>query len=179
MLSDTPENRELLYEKLGGGVTHFTSWEYAEALLAAWDENAALKAEVERVQKERGIPLPHDPEYKHLGELYRLTLNAHQVINDLCQGRRKWGMSIPARPDHDPDIVISNALIALECALTDSVRQRKNLGRIISHLISPAEDIDCSRGGTVELFLRCSDIEEARAALAEIEGGDGDASAHS
>lgn len=35
---------------------------------------------------------------------------AHQMINDLCHQRRSWVMSIPARPDYDPDLVIGKAL---------------------------------------------------------------------
>lgn len=35
---------------------------------------------------------------------------AMQMVNDLCQGRRNWMMSIPARPDYDPDLIISAAL---------------------------------------------------------------------
>lgn len=35
---------------------------------------------------------------------------AMQMVSDLCQGRRNWTMSIPARPDYDPDLVISAAL---------------------------------------------------------------------
>ena len=35
---------------------------------------------------------------------------AMQMISDLCDGKRNWMMSIPARPDYDPDLVISAAL---------------------------------------------------------------------
>lgn len=35
---------------------------------------------------------------------------AQQMISDLCQGRRNWTMSIPARRDYDPDLIISAAL---------------------------------------------------------------------
>lgn len=37
-------------------------------------------------------------------------LAAHQMVNDLCRGRREWIMSIPAQPDYDPDLVIDNSL---------------------------------------------------------------------
>ena len=36
---------------------------------------------------------------------------AMAMVNDLCQGRKKWIMSIPARPDVDPDLVITTALV--------------------------------------------------------------------
>jgi hypothetical protein len=48
---------------------------------------------------------------------------AHDMVSALCDGSRDWIMSIPARPDHDPDLVIGEALRvadamqeALECA---------------------------------------------------------------
>ena len=38
-------------------------------------------------------------------------LNAAQkMVSDLCHGKREWIMSIPARPDYDPDLVIGKAL---------------------------------------------------------------------
>jgi hypothetical protein len=42
---------------------------------------------------------------------------AHAMISDLCHRRREWVMSIPAREDYDPDLVIGGALRALEIAL--------------------------------------------------------------
>lgn len=35
---------------------------------------------------------------------------AMDLVSALCDGSREWIMSIPARVDHDPDIVISEAL---------------------------------------------------------------------
>ena len=35
---------------------------------------------------------------------------AMQMVSDLCDGKRNWMMSIPARPDYDPDLVIAAAL---------------------------------------------------------------------
>jgi hypothetical protein len=32
------------------------------------------------------------------------------MVSALCDGKRDWIMSIPARPDHDPDLVIGEAL---------------------------------------------------------------------
>jgi hypothetical protein len=42
---------------------------------------------------------------------------AHEMIHALCQprgsaGSREWIMSIPARPDYDPDLVITSGLRA-------------------------------------------------------------------
>lgn len=35
---------------------------------------------------------------------------AQQIVRDLCEGRRRWTMSVPARPDDDPDLVIGGVL---------------------------------------------------------------------
>jgi hypothetical protein len=35
---------------------------------------------------------------------------ARQMVSDLCHQRREWMMSIPARRDYDPDLVISASL---------------------------------------------------------------------
>lgn len=35
---------------------------------------------------------------------------AQAMVADLCEGKREWIMSIPARPEHDPDLVIGEAL---------------------------------------------------------------------
>ena len=51
---------------------------------------------------------------------------AKQVVRDLCEGKRRWTMSVPARPDDDPDLVISAALNALP-ALLAAVRDLRRL----------------------------------------------------
>lgn len=50
-------------------------------------------------------------------ELEQKVRAARDMISDLCRrrdeaGKREWIMSIPARPDHDPDLVIAAALDA-------------------------------------------------------------------
>lgn len=35
---------------------------------------------------------------------------ANKMVADLCLGKRDWFMSIPAREDYDPDLVIGQAL---------------------------------------------------------------------
>lgn len=42
---------------------------------------------------------------------------ARQVVADLCTGKRDWTMSVPARPDYDPDFVISAALADIPALL--------------------------------------------------------------
>lgn len=40
------------------------------------------------------------------------------VVNALCDGSQRWTMSVPARVDSDPDLVISDALMAAREALS-------------------------------------------------------------
>ena len=35
---------------------------------------------------------------------------ALQLVHDLAQGKRSWTLSVPARPDYDPDLVLSSTL---------------------------------------------------------------------
>ena len=44
---------------------------------------------------------------------------AKSIVHELCQRQRSWTMSIPARPDYDPDLVIMDALEAAERELSD------------------------------------------------------------
>jgi hypothetical protein len=42
---------------------------------------------------------------------------ASRVIAELCDGTRRWTMSVPARPDDDPDLILSKALCGARVAL--------------------------------------------------------------
>lgn len=46
----------------------------------------------------------------NLDEIRARQEKADKTVVDLCQGEIKWRMSIPARPDSDPDIVIMDSL---------------------------------------------------------------------
>lgn len=48
---------------------------------------------------------------------------AHAVVSALCDGTQKWTMSVPARVDSDPDLVISAALRHAEAALQSTAPQ--------------------------------------------------------
>lgn len=63
---------------------------------------------------------------------------AQETISALCDGRIRWTMSVPARPDSDPDLVISDALQAAKEALTasaDSVQERERLEEALSGVL--------------------------------------------
>jgi hypothetical protein len=44
-------------------------------------------------------------------------MRARQEISAICSGERRWTMCIPARPDSDSDLVLSDALDAAEEAI--------------------------------------------------------------
>lgn len=52
---------------------------------------------------------------EELAAIERRELRASDMVASLCTprgmaGAREWRMSIPARPDHDPDLVIAASL---------------------------------------------------------------------
>ena len=36
----------------------------------------------------------------------------YTTIHELCSGRLRWEMRVPAEPDHDPDLILTDALAA-------------------------------------------------------------------
>ncbi len=50
-------------------------------------------------------------------DLRRALDAADKAVDDLCQGRLRWEMRVPAEPDHDPDLIISKALGMARAAL--------------------------------------------------------------
>lgn len=51
-------------------------------------------------------------------EVIRKIGDAVKLVGELCSGGRKWTMSVPARPDYDPDLIIGGALDAALRALS-------------------------------------------------------------
>lgn len=43
---------------------------------------------------------------------------AEKAVDDLCTGRLRWEMRVPAEPDHDPDLIIAAALQVARKALS-------------------------------------------------------------
>jgi hypothetical protein len=53
-------------------------------------------------------------------EALRLIERAEKAVDDLCSGRLRWEMRVPAEPDHDPDLIISTALRAARTAIAEA-----------------------------------------------------------
>ena len=67
-------------------------------------------------QQTAGEPVAWEAKYKA----------AREVIGELCDGKRRWTMSVPARPDHDPDLVICDALDTMRRALLRTTEDTRN-----------------------------------------------------
>src|SRR5690606_1647587 len=59
---------------------------------------------------------------------------AYDVVSALCEGKREWFMSLPARPDHDPDLIIGEALLAASNEISRLTRELQALRRIVVDL---------------------------------------------
>lgn len=73
---------------------------------------------------------------------------AHEMVSALCSHpdsneSRKWIMSIPARPDYDPDLVITSGLMAAEKQIAAVTAERDELKRrldAVVEMLQPAPD---------------------------------------
>lgn len=70
---------------------------------------------------------------KQVKEMLARKSSAMQMVQDLCEPRgtaraRQWVISIPARPDYDPDLVIADSLRDLP-ALAQCYKQMAELLR--------------------------------------------------
>jgi len=79
----------------------------------------------------------------------------HAAIHELCSGKRRWTMSIPAEPDRDQDLVLTRALEAGTQAIDRLQRVETALRQLINDHLDTCDDT-------------CEAAEIARAAL---EGG--------
>jgi hypothetical protein len=63
------------------------------------------------------------PEIKKTLDLALEKINkAREKVAALCDGKERWTMSVPVRPDYDHDVVISGALSVAEDAITHSMQ---------------------------------------------------------
>lgn len=64
---------------------------------------------------------------KEIAAIRERYARARDMVAALCSGDRDWIMSIPARPDYDPDIVIADSLKDIMTLLTAYEVQRTAL----------------------------------------------------
>ena len=85
---------------------------------------------------------------------------AREVIHDLCEGRTKWTMSIPANEDSDSDLV-------LDKALTLGSRAANLLNQALPYLEEFEDGFE--KNDTAVDHLR-SVIAQSKAILAKVDG---------
>ena len=94
-----------------------------------------------------------------------LIRRAHDMVRDLCKrrdepGAREWQMSIPARPDHDPDIVIGAALDAADDLASE-------VGRLRGALATVTRERDEARADMADVQARYARAWEALCHIGE------------
>lgn len=72
---------------------------------------------------------------ERLAEIRERRDQALGMVSALCkprgtEGSREWIMSIPARPDHDPDLVIGAALEDIDALLAHIDAQAEEIERL-------------------------------------------------
>ena len=104
--------------------------------------------------------------------LGQLLDKAHRTVAAICNGTRRWTMSVPARPDEDPDLIIAGALGKSRAMLADYdelERKVRELERIVTALESAMNPEDASaalrsRGGReMSEPIFCGDCKTLRA----------------
>ena len=80
---------------------------------------------------------------------------AYDVVSALCEGKREWLMSIPARPDHDPDLIIGDALLTARNEIARLTREMEAARRLIRELVDD-EDAGLVWTGTSVVCAYCS-----------------------
>jgi len=72
--------------------------------------------------------------------LLDLIARGEKTIDALCSGKQRWVMNVPAEPDRDPDLVLSDALragreavVAVDALATWIVQETDGKDRIWDH----------------------------------------------
>lgn len=82
---------------------------------------------------------------------------ASDIVSELCSGKRRWTMSVPARPDDDPDLAIGAALRASRRLIQRQSQELESLRKL-----QPAEhkniSLEQSYSLLAELFLDTQDV---------------------
>lgn len=103
---------------------------------------------------------------------------AHQMVAALCEGAREWVMSIPARPDHDPDLIIADGLEAGKKALSEIDRLRKEREDLVAavneHFRMRNEYRDRASRAEAKVEEMAKALRAARGWLAKVDAPNGD-----
>ena len=105
--------------------------------------------------------------------------DADDMVEGLCQGEREWIMSIPARPHHDPDLVIGAGISAGERAVAEVKRLQRETATLTERLARARDAWDAWAEHHERCYacstMRCEDAAEYRnhldAALRAAAGG--------
>lgn len=107
---------------------------------------------------------------------------AHKTVCDLCQQRIKWVMSIPGRPDVDPDLIIGGAIREAQVAITfleSQLAATQERERVLREALLSVEWIPFEGHGNKVFCPKCyrwnayghTDNCSVKAALAQTEPG--------
>jgi hypothetical protein len=61
---------------------------------------------------------------------------ARDIVSAISQGKQRWTMSVPARVDSDPDLVISHALTVARTMLEAQDMEIAQLRKLLSKLLN-------------------------------------------
>lgn len=110
------EPQQVSGDDLTHDLYHSLSWLYEVAKVSDTNYAAVTNAAAIMSRYETATRTPKKQPVK-VDELIAKIDKASQTVRELCNGTRKWIMSIPARIDYDPDIIISDALYSAKAAL--------------------------------------------------------------
>jgi len=101
-------------------------------------------------------------------ELIMKIDKAHDVVSELCRGKIKWVMHVPARPDDDPDLVIGAALRASRIEILSLRSRVEELTAEVTYLTGKKQTIFELCKGTIE--RKKSKIVDAESRVTLLEG---------
>jgi len=96
---------------------------------------------------------------------------AHAKIDALCLGNERWTMSVPARPDHDHDLVISGALYAAAEVLRAALAQPDVPEGYVLVPVEPTDEMVDAACAAVDDLYRVDFVRAYEAAIAQQKGG--------
>lgn len=90
-------------------------------------------------------------------EALKAIEKADKMVSDLCSGKEQWIIQIPARPDKDPDLVISDALTKAQKALKEQQQKIQSLKKTCSDMFIKKDNAVCDYQ---RLLNKLKDVED-------------------